>query len=828
MGNSIVASIASPGSGHPIPEKRKSCLKTMSLPSHRRQSDLLSRVLFHAILLIAVGLLTSLLIHDPQARTAFADAFAVLVDGLVVVVLLAAAWKTGTHSRRLRWAWGLIALAYLSFCLGDIAWLILEVGLQQQPFPSIADGFFLAFGPVLLLGVLLMAKKGSRLGRINTVIDGSIVMLVGFLGYYNLLIGPSRTAAHGLPALNQPLLALFLLDDMVIFAALLILIYRPTDQQDERTRYLLSASLIVRIIADTLYVSHRLAGGYISGGPLAFVWIAGTLFAGLAGVAQWVSLQPNLDRNKRLPIVEFLQKLRSLSPFLPLVCLAFALLLLIDGELTHLPMSNLILSYFVAGLVVLAIVRQVFALIENTRLNRGLKRANQQLENEIAERERIQVQLTYDNMHDALTGLANRVLFLDRLGRAIEYSKRSEQVQFAVLFIDLDKFKVVNDSLGHLVGDQLLNQAARRLEGCLRTSDTVARFGGDEFEVLLEVTAGEASVLTVAEKIRRVLLPPFPIMGREMYVSASIGIIPNLRGYACAEEVQRDADIAMYQAKLIGGDRAEVFNLGMRQRAYARLELENELRAGLEAQEFELYYQPIRSLDQDRLISLEALLRWQHPQRGLLLPDDFLPTAEDSGLILLLGSWVLQTACAQMKAWQEKYPALRHTSVSVNIASKQLAQPGFFDQVRATLASSGLAPEHLKLEITENVLINNYAAAAEIFIKFKTLGVELQLDDFGTGYSALAYLQYFPIDSIKIDKTFIGAMNVDHRGSSLVRALISLARELGLATIAEGIETQTQLAELQSLSCGYGQGYLLSKPLAPGAAEAYLADQPAG
>jgi|GEM_PF-5125778 len=433
-----------------------------------------------------------------------------------------------------------------------------------------------------------------------------------------------------------------------------------------------------------------------------------------------------------------------------------------------------------------------------------------------------QEKLTHDSLHDAMTGLPNRVLFLDRLDQAIKYCKRRTEHSFSVLFVDLDHFKIINDSLGHLTGDQLLISASRRMKETLRSSDTVARLGGDEFAILLEISGEKNSASRVAEKLQETIRLPFTVDGHELYVTASIGIVMDIAEYTHAAEILRDADIAMYQAKAQGKARFEAFDIKMRSHAFSRLEMEQALRAALENGEFQIYYQPILSIQSDKLASFEALIRWNHPTRGLLMPGEFLPVAEDSGLILAIDNWVLHEACLQLKKWHEKYPALQHVSVNVNISNRLFSQINFVNGVIKALQTSGLKPEALRLEITENVLISNYAAANEVFTKLRNLGVQLEIDDFGSGYSALSYLQHFPISAIKIDKSFIDEIGKSQRGVELIRAIVSMARELGMEAIAEGIETEEQLNELQGLSCNLGQGFLLSKPLDKDSAEKIL------
>jgi len=301
--------------------------------------------------------------------------------------------------------------------------------------------------------------------------------------------------------------------------------------------------------------------------------------------------------------------------------------------------------------------------------------------------------------------------------------------------------------------------------------------------------------------------------------------VMNMAGYNLPEEVLRDADIAMYQAKSSGKARYEIFDIKMRSQAFSRLEMEQELRSALEQQEFRLYYQPIISLKSNQLVSFEALIRWQHPKRGLLLPGEFLPTAEASGLILPMEKWVLNEACGQLRRWHSKYPHLQHVSINVNVSSRQFAQPNFVADVAEALKSNNLEPEYLKLEITENVLISSYSAANEVFARLRALGIQLQIDDFGSGYSSLGYLQHFPISAVKIDKSFIDGMMKGRKGTELIRAIVSMTRELGMEAIAEGIETHEQLSELKSLLCTFGQGFFLSRPLDQEAADKVLSVQ---
>ncbi len=797
----------------------------MGKTSRWRTSNLFYLACFISIVVLLINLAIVFLVNDQHQRGILSDVISPIVDISTCTVLIFAAKRSSTFSKRVGLAWGTIALALFFFTLGDIAWAILELGLKQQPFPSIADGFYLAYYPVFLIGVFLLpANPASVSEKINKTIDIGIIMVAAVLGFWNFLIGPSILSNFGQPLLTQSILMAYPVGDLVLFGALLLLTNHRSKAQNEISLFLLAGSLLTTIIADSIFDYQSLQGTYVSGGLVDIGWILSTLLMGLAGVSQIISL--NFKNNPGVYPTEraFLGKLKPLLPFTPYLWLMAAYVLLIKGGLKPLPMSFLSLSLGVGVIIALVLVRQIITLSENSKLNARLKKTNLELQIEISEHNRVEEQLSYDALHDALTGLSNRMLFLDRLGQVMEYIKRRSEYKFAVLFIDLDQFKVINDSLGHLIGDQLLILVARRLRESLRTSDTIARFGGDEFEVLLDNTVDINSVMIVAEKIKLALHSPFKLEGRDVFVTASIGVVMDLSGYENAEDILRDADIAMYQAKALGRDRYEIFNIKMRTQAFSRLEMENELRRGLENQEFQLYYQPILFLESNRLAGFEALIRWHHPKRGLLLPVDFLSIAEESGLILPIGNWVLNEACAQLKVWQDKYPNWKNVCINVNISSIQFSQPFFVEQVIQALNTSGLNANCLKLEITEGVLIGNYALANEVFKKLQNLGIELQIDDFGTGYSALGYLQHFPINAIKIDRTFVNDMAKGHKSTELVRAIVSMARELGMETIAEGIETEKQLSELKGLFCGYGQGFLLSEPMDAMSTEKVFAD----
>ncbi|HWS55779.1 MAG TPA: EAL domain-containing protein [Pyrinomonadaceae bacterium] len=422
--------------------------------------------------------------------------------------------------------------------------------------------------------------------------------------------------------------------------------------------------------------------------------------------------------------------------------------------------------------------------------------------------------------HDALTGLPNRALLSERLGSAIARARGAEGERFALLFLDLDRFKNVNDSLGHTIGDGLLVTIARRLENSVRSADTVARLGGDEFAILLEGVKSEADAAYMAERVQREMSTPFMLDGHEVFMTVSIGIAHGAAGYEHPEQVLRDADTAMYRAKAGGRACFEVFDSTMHARAVNLLRLENDLRRAVEREEFTVYFQPIVGLATGRLAGFEALVRWQHPERGFIPPSEFIPVAEDTRLIVPLGLWVLREACRQVVSWQPAGPA--PLTVSVNLSGRQFAQPDLVEQVGAILRETGLAPGRLRLEITESVVMEDAERAVAMLEQLKGLGVRLSIDDFGTGYSSLSYLHRFPLDTLKIDRSFVSQLDAGESRAELVRTIRTLAANMGLEVVAEGIETLGQLGRLAELGCEYGQGYLFARPLAPDAAEALV------
>lgn len=441
---------------------------------------------------------------------------------------------------------------------------------------------------------------------------------------------------------------------------------------------------------------------------------------------------------------------------------------------------------------------------------------------DITERKRAEQQVHHAAFHDALTGLPNRTLLSDRLSLALARAKRNKGYEFAVLFLDLDRFKLVNDSLGHTLGDQLLVELARRLESCMRKGDTVARLGGDEFGMLIDQIKDPYDAIYIAERIQEELMAPFDLNGHEFLTTSSVGIALSASGYNGPEDILRDADIAMYRAKANGKARYEVFDVAMHAHAVEALTLERELRRALERNEIRVHYQPIYSLVDQVLVGFEALARWDSEELGPVSPVQFIPLAEETGLVIPLGMTVLTEACRQMHEWHCEFPSGPKLNVSVNISGKQLQQLSLVDQIKDTLRKTQLDPECLHLEITETTIMENAQGATEMLSQLKALGVKLSIDDFGTGYSSLSYLHRFPFDILKIDRSFVTQMGPDNESTGIIETILILADKLGKQAIAEGVETPDQMLQLAAAGCGYGQGYLFSRPVAADAARLLL------
>lgn len=442
-----------------------------------------------------------------------------------------------------------------------------------------------------------------------------------------------------------------------------------------------------------------------------------------------------------------------------------------------------------------------------------LEAANKELKREIQERQLLQIKLLNMALHDSLTGLPNRAFFMERLVELLKLAHEDSEYQFAVLFLDCDRFKVINDSLGHLVGDELLVALTERLSSMLNPNNTIARFGGDEFAILLNQIDNIDCVTQVADQILKSFSYPFQLKRNEVFINASIGVALGNHRYEQAEHILRDADTAMYQAKMLGKGQFHVFDPTMHVAAMQALQLENDLRKAIHQDEFVIHYQPIISLYTGKITGFEALVRWQHPTRGIVPPNLFIPLAEETGLINAIGKIVLSQACYQIKQWYQEKLIDESIVMSVNISARQFAQLDIVEQIDQILAETQINPQILKLEITESAFMNNFQSAKAILQKLHQRQIQLSIDDFGTGYSSLSYLHNFPVDTLKVDRSFVSKLDGTLESLGLIPAIKKIAETMKMSVVAEGIETEQQLAQLRELECEFGQGYFFAKPL---------------
>lgn len=431
---------------------------------------------------------------------------------------------------------------------------------------------------------------------------------------------------------------------------------------------------------------------------------------------------------------------------------------------------------------------------------------------DITEQKNAEKQLIHNALHDTLTGLPNRILFQDRVEQAIAHNKRHPNYLFAVFFIDLDRFKFINDSLGHVIGDKFLQSIAKVLSNCLRSDDTLARFGGDEFTMLIDNINYQNEALIVADRILAQFVNPLIVQGHTIFTSASIGIVIGNQDYTKSSDLLRDADIAMYRSKELGKGRYTLFNQEMYQKNLKMITIENKLHSALEKKQFELYYQPIIALPTSKLVGFEALIRWHHPQDGLLSPDEFIPIAQETDLIVEIGDWVLEEACKQLQIWQTKLPDGKNLTMSINVVSKQLANSDILEKLDQILSTTGIKGDKLRLEITESTIMSQGENTIHKLEKLREKNILLSIDDFGQGYSSLSYLHHFPVNTLKIDRTFVSQMTRGKQNLEIIRTIILLAHILHLDVIAEGVETYHQVTLLRELGCEFAQGYFFSRP----------------
>ncbi|PKN98546.1 MAG: hypothetical protein CVU42_11460 [Chloroflexi bacterium HGW-Chloroflexi-4] len=777
--------------------------------------------------IVALFLLAPLLIYlISQSQS---DHFRPLVLGvgeilfslIAIIGLWMAAKQYRQISKKYHVAWLFLLIAVLSTLVADLFWRFSSNPRFFDLFISAADVvyifeylcFFIAMG-------VFGAQHFNRIEWLKRAFDISIIIISTLMVFLIFVFTPALKILQNQSNTSNFLLMLYPLADIILmFAVLAVLYFKP------RKIYLIPfwlflASFAILCVTDYLFGLQMIKEEYSSGDMVNIGWWYSNLLLGLAGLIQYKFLISKDNTEVILKkITPFRKWLASWVVYFPYMMVACVYLLFIvyhnaDPNLLRQLLSGL------GAIFGLVLVRQVVVIAENRQLLISLTNANhklqlqtQDLKGEIDKSNLIQEKLSYDAMHDSLTGLSNRVLFTNRLEHAFEKIKRQPGLVYSVLFLDLDDFKSINDILGHNAGDLALIELGHRLGKCIRTVDTLARFGGDEFVILLENTEDVDVTLSVANRILVELQNPFLHNERKVTVTCSIGIVQSIHGYRNPEEVLRDVDIAMYTAKKTGKAKFEIFNIEMGTAATYQLEVEGELHRAITNKELFLQYQPIINLADHKIVGFEALLRWQHPMRGLLEPDDFIPIAEDSGAINPIGDWMLRAACQQMQSWSKNCPDADEMFLSINLSGKQLLKPTMVESIAQILNETGLNPHQLTLEVTENTLIMDEKVVAECIVALHALGVTISVDDFGTGYSSLYNLNNFYIDEIKIDNLFAENIAPGKKNYEICSSLIRLAGQLGIRTVIEGIEELNQLEVFTKLGCEMGQGYYLARPM---------------
>lgn len=814
-------------------------LKIYSLPESTTPRFLFRVGLAFAILLSTVQAGVTLFVRNESSITIITDTLTVVSSMAAVLGMAYGVRWSYRVDRRIGSTWGLFLLAMINWALGDILWGYYELVLGEVPFPSIADIFYLSAYLFFFIGILRIPRLRDESSNSSWLwLDILIVMFSASIIFWNFLIGP-LVLDNQQPWLETLVNSAYPMGDFFLVMAITIIIILPRSPVWLKPLYLMVVGHGLSAVADAIYLYQTINQTYASSAFFNILFSIAPLALMLSGLSQALAAQ-QATLEETVPLQA--QKIRSslLRLVIPFASLLLAFILLNAGTSSKQVFTHIQFSIFLGALIFLLAIRQMISTFNNKRLSIELQAMNDQLEKRVAERAADLIQanqqllvemderkrtelilrereekLTHFGLHDILTGLPNRSLLLDYLTKAIARYQRQPNDRYAILFLDFDSFKVVNDSLGHPSGDQLLIQISQRLASSVRQEDTVARLGGDEFVVLLQGFDEEDFVSIAANRILDSLKEPLLIGIKPIYITASIGVVVANPNYQTADEIIRDADLAMYEAKLKGKARHVFFQPHLRTTAINRLALDSDLRRALEEKEFILYYQPIISLETMRIAGFEALIRWNHPTRGLIGPAEFISIAESSGFIDSITHFTIQQACCQLGQWQTLFPLNVPLFVSVNLSPNSLRHPELPLWVKDGLRAFSLSPNSLTLEIVENALIQDADNARRIFTDLRRLGVKVSLDDFGIGYSSLGYINQYPIDNLKIDKSFVNHITESKEVDAIVRAIITLANELGFNVIAEGIETQAQMDFLQKLRCQYGQGFLFSKAVDP-------------
>jgi diguanylate cyclase (GGDEF)-like protein len=812
-----------------------------------------SSVLRLGILIALVMVISQALgfaLQNGHLDSLYDEAMALASSLLASAGLAFGAFHSHEKSPKLQRTWHWLTAAGLCWAVGDLAALITVATTSRLPFPSLATIFYLLVYPCLLFGIKTIPEpRRTNAQIVESILDMAIIILSAALIFWNYLIGPIITSGHA-DRFNILVTAAFPVADVILLWAAFILITFKLTTQPRQSLWVLFTALAAMITLDIMIVYRTMTGIDQHANILHMLKIISPLLLMIAGLVQAVVFQRYRQQPVPTPGISKATGLEYVRLLLPYCWFGCAFGALYFGPSSLEVISPLTMFAWVAAILGIVILRQWVVTRENQNLalqlhqlnadleqlfverTAALIRTNEELRREVFERDRMERllrerddKLVYFSFHDTLTGLPNRALLIERLSQALRRVKRQDDYHFAVLYLDFDGFKYINDSLGHQAGDYLLSAIARRLEDCVRELDTVARLGGDEFVIVADGICQDDDALVAVKRVQDMLIEPFELEGHRVFMSASIGVVIGDGSYDQATDILRDADLAMYQAKASGKSRFVIFSQEMRISALNRLILENDMRTAMKNGEIFIHYQPILSLDKNQLMGFEALLRWNHPDHGSIPPSDFIPVAESSGLIVPITEWTLWQACGQLKAWIDEFHPEPELTISINLSAIMFSEPDLALMIQRVLEETGLPPRNLKLEITETSIVEDAEAATRMLQACRTMGVQVDIDDFGTGYSALSYLHQFPIDTLKIDRAFIGRIQEDGGNTEVVRTIIALARELNLEVIAEGVETEAQYDYLKKLGCQSGQGFFIARPLAPVDARAMIADR---
>ncbi len=708
----------------------------------------------------------------------------------------------GEPNHRATVAWLLLACGTGAWAIGQTGWCVYEVGLGITPeAPSMLDAAFLAF-PVLVVGGLLsmVETPAGRLSQLRGATEGLLIAAGCFLISWCAAIA-SVFATSGDSTFGQIVNLAYPVLDSVALAGALFVAVRARDRAPVGLG-LLALGIACLAVSDSMFWYLTSSDPQFAGvNPIDSGWVAGFVLIAMAAVRR----ERRHTWGRRLAASDLMPAIPTVPALLGL---GAALAHWLSGKSMG---PSAVLLGIGAAVVLLALLLELIVVYENHALTSDL-------EHRVKERTD---QLKHQAFHDPLTGLANRALFTDRVEQALARSARSG-ARVAVLLVDLDGFKSVNDSLGHQVGDALLIEVARRLGSTLRSEDTVARLGGDEFVVLVDGVEGLDEARRLAERLGEALRPRLQLPDCDYAVTASIGVAMGTASEVSVHDLLRDADTAMYAAKTTGKDSVQVFAPSMHELAHERFHLQVDLREALDRSEFILFYQPTFDLTSGHVKGFEALIRWFHPTQGMVAPDRFIPLAEETGLIVPIGRWVLREALRQAAAWDVNHPEARSLTMAINVSAVQLLAPSLLSDVREALADTGVAPSRVVLEITEGSLVDDAHGVIEVLEEIRRLGVRIAIDDFGTGYASLSYLQRLPVDILKVDRSFVMGLADGDKSHELLEAILGVGQALSLATVAEGVEDQGQLETVRSMGCDMAQGYLMSKPIPAEVAEGLL------